>query len=228
MADIVKPRVMLTATVGDRFPAELNLFRNYPGPDEILGTSSTLPSSPRAEDMLVWSAARGSGAAPTYFRPCGRYLDGGLISNNPTLDLLTEITYINAALEQTGQASEKFHPSVVVSMGTGGPPVSEIPVIDVFRPDTLVGVAKIAMMASSLGQLLVDQASQSDGQVVERARAWCHSLKLPYFRANPPLSENINMDETNNIKLINMLWETQAYMTSRREEFDELRTLLLQ
>ncbi|VDQ06345.1 unnamed protein product [Trichobilharzia regenti] len=36
-------------------------------------------------------AARASGAAPTYFRPCGRFLDGGLISNNPTLDILTEI-----------------------------------------------------------------------------------------------------------------------------------------
>ena len=104
MADIVKPRVMLTATVADKFPAELHLFRNYKSPNDIMGSSHihlTLPVSPRAEDMLLWIAGRSSGAAPTYFRSCGRYLDGGLISNNPTLDLLTELTYLNAAWDAT-------------------------------------------------------------------------------------------------------------------------------
>lgn len=48
-------------------------------------------------------------------------------------------------------------PSVVVSLGTGAPPVSDVPVIDVFRPDSIYGVAKIALMATSLGQLLIDQ-----------------------------------------------------------------------
>ena len=107
----------------------------------------------------MWTAARSSGAAPTYFRPCGRYLDGGLVSNNPTLDVMTEITYINAALDATGQSGDKVTPAVVVSLGTGAPPVIDVPVIDVFRPDSLVGVAKIAFMASSLGQLLVDQVN---------------------------------------------------------------------
>ncbi|VDN42640.1 unnamed protein product [Dibothriocephalus latus] len=44
---------------------------------------------------MIWRAARASGAAPSYFRPCGPYLDGGLISNNPTLDILTEIQEMN-------------------------------------------------------------------------------------------------------------------------------------
>ena len=105
----------------------------------------------------MWMAARSSGAAPTYFRPCGRYLDGGLISNNPTLDLLTEITYHNAALEATGQADDKVTPAVVLSLGTGAPPPTDITIIDVYRPDTIVGIAKMAFVASSLGQLLVDQ-----------------------------------------------------------------------
>ena len=42
-------------------------------------------------DQLVWRAARSSGAAPTYFRSCGRFLDGGIIANNPTLDALAEV-----------------------------------------------------------------------------------------------------------------------------------------
>lgn len=52
------------------------------------------PSSPPAE-QLVWRAARSSGAAPTYFRPNGRFLDGGLLANNPTLDAMTEIHEYN-------------------------------------------------------------------------------------------------------------------------------------
>ena len=102
-------------------------------------------------------AARSSGAAPTYFRPCGRYLDGGLISNNPTLDVLTEISYINAALDATNRSAEKVRPAVVLSLGTGAPPPTDITIIDVYRPDTIVGIAKMAFIASSLGQLLVDQ-----------------------------------------------------------------------
>lgn len=48
-------------------------------------------------DQLVWRAARSTGAAPTYFRASGRFLDGGLMANNPTLDILTEIHQYNLA-----------------------------------------------------------------------------------------------------------------------------------
>lgn len=67
---------MITATLADRFPAGLQLFRNYDSTEEILGNIDSSQSSPL--DQLVWRAARSSGAAPTYFRPCGRYLDGKL------------------------------------------------------------------------------------------------------------------------------------------------------
>ena len=49
-------------------------------------------------EQFVWQAARSSGAAPTYFRAFGRYLDGGLMANNPTLDVLTEIHEYYTAL----------------------------------------------------------------------------------------------------------------------------------
>ena len=107
----------------------------------------------------MWMAARSSGAAPTYFRPCGRYLDGGLIANNPTLDILTEILQYNAALHATFRSKEKVTPAVVLSLGTGAPPPTDITIIDVYRPDSIVGIAKMAFIASSLGQLLVDQVS---------------------------------------------------------------------
>lgn len=93
-------------------------------------------------------------------------MDGGLISNNPTLDLLTEISYFNAALDATFRSKEKVTPAVVLSLGTGAPPPTDITIIDVYRPDSIVGIAKMAFIASSLGQLLVDQ------------------VRLTFFRAN--------------------------------------------
>lgn len=115
----------------------------------------------------------------------------------------------------------------MVSLGTGGIPAHEVPVLDILRPDSFFGVAKMAFMASALGQLLIEQASQSDGQVVERARSWCNSTAVPYFRLNPPISEEISLDETNNAKIVNMMWETTAYMYSKRDEIQQLLTLLL-
>lgn len=47
----------------------------------------------------MWRAARSSGAAPTYFRPMGRFLDGGLLANNPTLDAIAEIHQYNKSLK---------------------------------------------------------------------------------------------------------------------------------
>lgn len=49
--------------------------------------------------MCVWQAARSSGAAPTFFKASmDRFLDGGLMSNNPTVDTITEITEFNSAI----------------------------------------------------------------------------------------------------------------------------------
>jgi hypothetical protein len=35
----------------------------------------------------------------------------------------------------------------------------------------------------------------ADGRVVDRARAWCSMIGVPYFRFNPQLSVDIPMDE---------------------------------
>ena len=59
-------------------------------------------------DTYVWKAARSSGAAPTYFRSMGRFLDGGLMANNPTLDVLTEIHQHNMNLKALVSICELF------------------------------------------------------------------------------------------------------------------------
>ena len=45
--------------------------------------------------MLVWEAARASSAAPSYFKPKGNFIDGGVLANNPSLTLLNEVFEYN-------------------------------------------------------------------------------------------------------------------------------------
>lgn len=55
------------------------------------------------------------GAAPSYFRAFGRFLDGGLIANNPTLDAITEIHEYNTALLSVNRKQEAVPVNIVVS-----------------------------------------------------------------------------------------------------------------
>lgn len=233
MADIDLPKVMVTATLADRTPVDLHLFRNYPSPSAILGISHAGPfeEPPPAQEQLLWKTARATGAAPTYFRASGRFLDGGLISNNPTLDALTEIQEYNVALKAVGQGDQVAPVSLVVSLGTGVIPVTQLfQEVDVFIPDSLwTGIwdaKRLVTGISTLGQVLVDQATQADGRVIDRARSWCSMLGIPYFRFSPQLSEDVVMDEKSDEKLTNMLWETKAYMHSKRQEVIELAKIL--
>lgn len=127
-----------------------------------------------------------TGAAPSYFRAFGRFLDGGLIgshrfccilllvsvetkiniffltANNPTLDAITEIHEYNMALLSVNRKTEAVSLSSVVSLGTGLIPVTELKEIDVFRPDSIWDTAKLAYGISAIGNLLVDQATVSN------------------------------------------------------------------
>lgn len=228
MADIKRPKLIITGVLADRKPVDLHLFRNYQSPSSVLGLGHQGLFKPTSgpEEQLVWRAARATGAAPSYFRSFGRFLDGGLIANNPTLDAMTEIHEYNLALKTAGRSSEVCPVTVVVSLGTGLVPVTQGTEIDVFRPDSLWDAARLAVGVSNLGALLVDQATASDGRVVDRARAWCSMAGVPYYRFNPQLSEDVAMDEKDDEKLVNMLWEAKEYVHSRRNTVKEVARLL--
>lgn len=116
---------------------------------------------------------------------------------------MTEIHEYNMALHSVERKSEIVPVSVVVSLGTGMIPVTELKDIDVFRPESLIDMYKLTQGASAIGKnlktfelfqnnanhilypignLLVDQATAADGRVVDRARAWCSMIGTPYFR----------------------------------------------
>lgn len=244
MADIEHPKLMILAILADRRPVSLHMFRNFQSAQDILDGHNGV-QSPNAEagdyttihplppplppaQQLLWQAARATGAAPSYFRAFERFLDGGLMGNNPTLDALTELAELKLALEATGQheAAKKTYLKVVVSCGTGSIPVQRLKDIDMFRPGGIFDTAKVAFGFKNITTLLVDQATQSDGRVVDRARAWCNGIGVPYYRFCPQITNDIDMDEKSDEKLVGMLWETQAYMYQNRDRVKDCAALL--
>lgn len=229
MSDIQRPKIMITGVLADRKPVDLHLFRNYEAPSVILKLpeSGIFKPTLSPREQLLWKAARATGAAPSYFRAFGRFLDGGLIANNPTLDAMTEIHEYNLALKATNREKEVIPLSLVVSLGTGIIPTTfTLNEIDVFRPDSLWDTAKLAFGISALGTLLVDQATASDGRVVDRARTWCSMIGVPYYRFNPYLSAEVAMDEKSDEILANMIWTAKAFMHANRDVVQELATII--
>ncbi|TNM85339.1 hypothetical protein fugu_007610 [Takifugu bimaculatus] len=257
MADVQYPRVMVTSVLADRHPGELHIFRNYDPPsihrEAPYATTATFkpltipqgwededvlivgytedPSRKRRkvadEEQLVWRAARSSGAAPTYFRPMGRFLDGGLLANNPTLDAMSEIHQYNKALKAAGREKETKKLGVVVSLGTGKPPQVAVTSVDVFRPSNPLEFAKSILGAKELGKMLVDCCTDSDGCAVDRATAWCEMTDTVYYRLSPQLSQEVLLDEVSDAVLVDMMWETQMYLYEKRESLKSLAKLLL-
>ncbi|XP_031456020.1 85/88 kDa calcium-independent phospholipase A2 [Phasianus colchicus] len=226
MTDVQKPKVIVTGTLCDRQPAELHLFRNYPVSEtkistEYKTTATFKPLTP-PKDQLVWRAARCSGAAPTYFRPIGRFLDGGLLANNPTLDAMAEIHEYNKTLINKGQKQKVRKLGLVVSLGTGKPPQVPVSSVDVFRPTNPWELAKTVFGARELGKMVVDCCTDADGPAVNRARAWCEMTDIPYFRFSPQLHTDVMLDEVNDSVLVNALWDTQLYIYQQREQLEQL------
>ncbi|XP_074620294.1 85/88 kDa calcium-independent phospholipase A2-like [Acropora palmata] len=225
MTSVLYPRVLVTGVLADRRPASLHFFRNFDVPDDHCGDSRgklNFKPPPKPSEQLVWRAARGTGAAPSFFRAMGQFLDGGLIANNPTLDVMTDIHKYNTSV----RGEQAVPMGLIVSLGTGIPPPAHVPSFDVFKPESVLDATNVLMGARALGELLIDQATATHGPVVERARAWCQMVGLPYYRFSSPMSYDVGLDETDDRVLVQMLWETRVYVLQHFNEFRELANKL--
>ncbi|CAC5409345.1 85/88 kDa calcium-independent phospholipase A2 [Mytilus coruscus] len=176
--------------------------------------------------QLVWEAARSSGAAPTYFKQARAFVDGGMISNNPTLDTLTEIHEYNCGLKLRNEGHLIKSIGCVVSLGTGRIPVIPVESVDVFRPEGIFDVKRVVTGFTGLVNMMVDQATLSEGPPVNRSRAWCSMLNIPFYRFSPRISEDFPLDCHDNKSIITMMWETQCYIVANREKIQKLGILL--
>lgn len=250
MTDFKNPRTIVTGVLADRHPTKLHLFRTYKPTLQQLevkgicqregskkkrdSKSKDKRQSCKEEDLFcpappneqkVWEAARCSGAAPTYFKAFGPYIDGGLDANNPTLDLMTEIHEYNCGLKLRNEPHLVRPIGVMVSLGTGQVPIRAVDTVDVYRPEGIFDVTKIAKGISNLINLMVDKATIAEGRPVDRSRAWCGMLGVPFYRFSPPISE-VEMDEHDNQKLTQLMWETQCYIVANKDRIKRLASFL--
>lgn len=117
----------------------------------------------------------------------------------------------------------------MVSLGTGIPPKtgSNVSLLDITWPSGVFDAITSVPRLASLVNLLIDQATQSEGRVVERAKAWCSSIEVPFYRFSPQMMEDVKLDEKDDEKLVDLLWETRCYMVANQYFISEmLRTLV--
>nr|CAD2193145.1 unnamed protein product [Meloidogyne enterolobii] len=96
-------------------PPSLVLFRSYQLPEELTKGEDKMEEMGYVDRNVttIWKAARCSSAAPTYFPPFDDiYVDGGVICNNPTMELLTEFVKLRPYFKLP-------NPHCVISIGTG-------------------------------------------------------------------------------------------------------------
>ena len=70
------------------------------------------------------------------------------------------------------------------------------------------------------------KATQAEGRPVERARAWCSMIGVPFYRLSPQLSQEVPLDCNDDKMLIRMLWETQCYIHEHMDKLHQLVALL--
>lgn len=230
-------KLVITSTMADRIPPMLFLFRSYPSPDELScriqtpgGQRSHPPSN--CDKQYLWAACRASSAAPCYFSSYDSFIDGGVISNNPTLDALTEFCNRNQTLKSQGMEDQMEELNCVFNIGTGRLPTKfdekncllsfESPLFSWNPSKTYRNVRNFL----SLLCVMLDQCTLTEYHVVERSMAWCRDLNVPHFRICPPLSNDVKMDEADDAQVVNFMYETKAYMCALRSQLLQLVRLL--
>lgn len=233
-------KVIVTSVLANERPAKLHLFRNYEPIHDIMPSRQNMEHKTlRKNNSLcmteilnypmntpLWQVARSSGAAPSYFRPMGSFLDGGLMANNPTIDVLTEIHTYNKVLKKCNRLSEVKNLGLVLSVGTGKIPAIPVKSVDLSRPTNPIAFVTSSLAGLELTQVLIDAMCEADGHVEKRAEAWCESIDVPYFRLNPQLKEEIALNETSNEKLVDLMWTTKLYLQRNKHLIEEIVHLL--
>ncbi|KRY30351.1 85/88 kDa calcium-independent phospholipase A2, partial [Trichinella spiralis] len=211
MASVMPRKLIVTATNALTRPAKLKLFRSYPFPHSLQTAEEDMQND--NPPLPIWKVIRSSCAAPYYFPPLdGIYIDGGLMSNNPSLELMTEMNRMNTVMNF--QKRKISNIGCFLSLGTGRTRTTEA-----YAPDfkSSWSIFDKLFHFKEFVTMLYTQCCQTDGCVVDRCRAWCESLGAAYFRLTPEIND-LCLDETDDSRLIDACWETIRYFKENQEE----------
>ncbi|KAK8629729.1 hypothetical protein V6N13_078558 [Hibiscus sabdariffa] len=194
------PKVFLVSTLASVTPAQPFIFRNYQHPagtpDAPLATPESCVGSCK---HLLWEALRASCAAPYYLDDFSdgvyRWLDGGLIANNPTILSIREAQHL-----WTDTTID-----CVVSIGSGSLPTK---------------ARKGGWRYLDAGQVLLESAcSVAHTEEALRTLLPMHP-GIDYFRFNPVDERcGMDLDETDPTVWLNLEAATKDYIKKNSESF---------
>ena len=236
MADIKEQNVCVMTAIANQAPAKLHIMSSYGD-----SRDDQLPPKKR----LVWEAARSTTAAVPFLHPFeGKFIDGGMIANNPTVDTIVDIV----ELSKKEKKNRKI--KLVLSLSTGESPPEAIEDIDFEEVNPVTkainkvissvsnkagsAAEQMAVLthnpteAMALKMLILKQITQPSGQVVKRSRVICESLGAEFHRINPKIM-NVSFQETGEEKLIDMMWVALVSVLKNHEmEMDFFLDSLMQ
>jgi len=175
----------------------------------------------------LWKAARAVCALPRVFEVMGPFIDGGLMGMNPTAEIMTEISEFNTALRTRSgdiQSRHHFQPELMVSLGCGTSKITKAKVVEI--DVSIKGLVENWKEQWETVKNLLSSMYDPDNRSLDRGRAWCQSLDIPFFRLSPSLREPIEIGDPDKSKTINLMWDTMAYMHEHREEVKAMAELI--
>ena len=218
MTDILFPRIIVNTTLACYSPPVLHPICNY-------GDARNKQKPP--SEWKVWEAAIATSAAPFYFLPFeGKYIDGAVVANNPTLDAMAEVYH----QERNGHSERTL--ALVVSLGAGEFPLVENDNVSIDLPNQgnlspVKDFIKSVEAAGNMFNVISKQLTLTGGQQVAKAEAWCGSLSVPYFRLSPQLNEMVKINEADKTVLIGAMFEQHLYLLRNARQVDAIAHTLL-
>ena len=196
MSDVSEPKVIALSCKADVSPPILHIMRN---------TGEPRNGEKGPDELKVWEAARASSAAPTYFPPFGKFIDGGILANNPTVDCIGEV------IDDLLAEGKEPRLGLVVSVGTCSSPRSKIGDINIHSISRPPDIVDAAIGVKNFISLVLDQMSFSGGSQIDRSKSWCASMNCPFFRLDPTLDTKVDLGELNERVLVNLMFESLLY-----------------
>ena len=214
MSDLEHQNMIITAVKADISPNKLHLMTNYGEPRD---------GKAGPNERKLWEALVASASAPTYFPPFENSLmDGGIMANNPTIAAMVDI------FDRGEEEHLEIDLGFVLSLGTGVLLPKQVDNIDISMSSySLSSVVHAAVGLKNLFIHFVNQATHSDGEVVHQAETWCRTLGATYHRMSPVLRKEIKLDATYLPDLVDLLFDTEAYILQKHTTVDAIAKQLL-
>ena len=216
MASITGLNVSIMTTLADVRPVKLHIMSNY-------GEARDSQKGPG--NIFVWEAARASSAAVPLFHPFdNKFLDGGFVANNPTIDTIIDIfkhkptakvravLSLGCGLVDHSSESHKApdFPSQLFSFGELFPsfgrrgsdtPAPFLP----WAAEVGIAMAKHPEAAVALKEILLAPMTETDINVEERSKHFSKMLKAEYFRFDPKI-DNIDFVEWRDGRIVQLMY----------------------